>query len=201
VTSTPVDFGDAMTAGFASRLCSGLVSLALCLGLGACSRPRDEATTAPQPTPPASRAALPRATTSDGAAINLELALTQEELATGLMFRPTLAADRGMLLLFPVERYPSIWMKNTLIDLDLVFLDDHGIVVDIIAGVPPCVADPCPIYTPSVPARAVLEIAAGGADGHGIAVGDPLEFERVPGYPVPNAEFGTRNSELAGTPP
>ena len=127
---------------------------------------------------------LPRAVLADGTAITLELALTPDELATGLMFRPSLAADRGMLLLFGVERYASIWMKNTLMDLDLIFLDDNGAVVDVITGVPPCAADPCPTYSPSAPARAVLEMAAGGAERYGIAVGDQLSFDRVPGFPA-----------------
>jgi hypothetical protein len=132
---------------------------------------------------------LPRAVLADGTVITLELALTPDELATGLMFRASLPADRGMLLLFGVERYASIWMKNTLMDLDLIFLDDNGAVVDVITGVPPCADEPCPTYSPAAPARAVLEMAAGGAESYGITAGDQLTFDRVPGYPVSNSEY------------
>ena len=127
------------------------------------------------------------ATLANGSEIILELAITAEELATGLMFRPSLASDRGMLLLFHEERFPSIWMKNTLISLDLLYLDNSGRVVDLIADVPPCATDPCPTYSPDGEARAVLELATGSIETYGIAIGDQLLFERVPGYPVVEA--------------
>ena len=131
---------------------------------------------------------LPKATLPNGTAINLELAITQEELANGLMFRPSLPADRGMFLLFEVERHPSIWMKNTLISLDLIYLDNSGVVVGLTPDVPPCAADPCPTYPASEPTRAVLEMVAGSIATHALQIGDILEFEKVPGYPVTEAE-------------
>lgn len=156
------------------------------LALSACSaQPPAAPENAANESPPAqhltdaSQAILP-----DGSAITLELALTPEEIQTGLMFRPTLAADRGMLFIFEQERVPSFWMKNTLIPLDLVFLDSSGTVVDVIEGVEPCRADPCPQYVPEAPARAVLEIAAGRAAATGIIKGSQLDFEKVPGYPT-----------------
>ena len=127
---------------------------------------------------------MPRAILSDGSALTLELALTPEEIQTGLMFRPTLAEDRGMLFVFDEERFPSFWMKNTLIALDLVFLDNTGMVVDVIADAQPCSAEPCPQFVPERPARAVLEIAAGRAAALSIVEGLEIGFERVPGYPV-----------------
>ncbi len=126
---------------------------------------------------------LPAVLLPDGQRVELELAVTPDEISQGLMFRPALASDRGMLFLFDHERQPSFWMKNTLIPLDLVFLDSEGLVVDVIADARPCAADPCPQYQSSAPARAVLEINAGHALKHGIAVGSRLSFERVPGYP------------------
>lgn len=145
----------------------------------------------PAPEPPATAAAPgrvegPRATLPDGFTIRLELALSPEEIANGLMFRPSLAADRGMLFLFDEARRPSFWMKNTLIALDLVFLDPTGTVVDVIPEVPPCAADPCPTYSPEAPALAVLELGAGSAKAHGIERGATLLFERVPNYPRGN---------------
>lgn len=143
------------------------------------------------PEPPAAapvRVEGPRATLPDGFTVRLELALSPEEIANGLMFRPSLAADRGMLFLFDEARLPSFWMKNTLIALDLVFLDPVGTVVDVIPEVPPCAADPCPTYSPEAPALAVLELGAGSAKAHGIEPGATLLFERVPGYPKASEE-------------
>ena len=127
---------------------------------------------------------LPTAMLPDATRITLDVAATPEELARGLMYRPFLPDDRGMLLLFPEERVPSIWMKNTLVRLDLVFLDSSGRVVEVIERVDPCAADPCPHYVPRHPARTVLEIAAGVAGRHGLQPGDVIEFRGVEGYPV-----------------
>jgi uncharacterized membrane protein (UPF0127 family) len=115
----------------------------------------------------------------------LELAVTPEEIGTGLMFRPSLPDDQGMLFLFEVERVPSFWMKNTLIPLDLVFLDGRGRIVEIIENAQPCKVDPCPQYIPSVAAWAVLELKAGAVERHSLAAGDRLRFRRVEGYPRP----------------
>jgi len=131
---------------------------------------------------------MPQAVLPDGFAIDLELALTPEEISNGLMFRPSLPEDRGMLFLFEEPRLPAFWMKNTLIPLDLVFLGETGVVVDVVANVQPCAADPCPNYPPSNPAKAVLEIVAGAAAAHGLEAGAVIQFERVPGYPVPNED-------------
>ncbi len=127
--------------------------------------------------------ALPRAILPDGVVIKLELAISQEEISQGLMFRPTLAADRGMLFLFEEERLPSFWMKNTLVPLDIVFLDARGLVVDITRDAQPCKAEPCPQYLPKAPASAVLELAAGSAHAHGLVEGTQIKFRRVPGFP------------------
>jgi uncharacterized membrane protein (UPF0127 family) len=122
----------------------------------------------------------------DGATVTLELAMTPEEIANGLMFRPSLPPDRGMLFLFERQRVPSFWMKNTLIPLDLVFLDDSGRIVDTISNARPCAEDPCPQYIPEAPARAVLEMVAGTIAGHGLEPGQSLQFTQVPGYPIPS---------------
>jgi hypothetical protein len=173
-----------------SRTLGALMIAVILMGCSEPARTAPEPRVSPEPeTAAAAPVDLPRAVLADGTEITLELALTPGELATGLMFRPSLAPDRGMLLLFEVERYASIWMKNTLMDLDLIFLDNNGAVVDVITGVPPCAAEPCPTYSPAAPARAVLEMAAGGAERYGIGEGDQLTFDRVPGYPVSNSEF------------
>ena len=165
-----------------------ILLVAALLAVAACSQPHQNPSPDTGSPPPPTPIPLPRALAPDGFAIDLELAVTAEEISNGLMFRPSLPDNRGMLFLFAQPRQPSFWMKNMLIPLDLVFLDGAGVVVDVIADVQPCAADPCPNYPPSSPAQAVLEINAGSAAVHGIEVGTNLQFERVPGYPVPNEE-------------
>ena len=162
--------------------------LATALMLVACApNPDLGATTNPTPAP-ASPRELPTAILPDGTRITLDVAVTPEELARGLMFRPFLPENRGMLLVFDEQRVPSIWMKNTLVHLDLVFLDDSGRVVDVIERVEPCATDPCPHYVPRHPARTVLEIAAGVAGSHALEAGDIVEFQQVDGYPSQPAD-------------
>ena len=120
----------------------------------------------------------------DGARIQLDLAISDQERALGLMYRDQLPADRGMFFVFAEEDRWPFWMKNTFIPLDLVWLDGAGTVVDVRAGVQPCRSDPCPSYAPAAKARAVLEVNAGHARAHGIAVGARLRCEGVPEYPV-----------------
>jgi uncharacterized membrane protein (UPF0127 family) len=151
-----------------------------------------QSSTPPPPTEQASPTAVrrtpPQAVLPDGFLVDLELALTPQEVANGLMYRPSLPENRGMLFLFDAERLPSFWMKNTLIPLDLIFLDSAGVVVDVVPNVPPCAADPCPTYSPGGPAKAVLEVAAGAAAAHGVEAGTTIAFDRVPGYPVPSEQ-------------
>ena len=165
-----------MKPGFAS-LITGLFVIA------ACSQPMQKSTATESTTPPSTPVPLPQAVLPDGFAITLELALSPEEISNGLMFRPSLPENRGMLFLFGQPRLPAFWMKNMQIPLDLVFMDGSGSVVDVIADVQPCAAEPCPTYPPSSPAQAVLEINSGSAAAHGIDVGATIQFARVPGYP------------------
>ena len=163
----------------------GFIFLALAGQLAAgCSQSAQPPQSPEQPRAAKEKVELPQATLPDAFVVKLELAVTQQEVAEGLMYRPSLPENRGMLFIFDDDRYPSFWMKNTLISLDLIFLDSAGSVVDIVANVPPCATDPCPTYSPRKPARAVLEVASGTAAAHGIEPGDAIAFDRVPGYPV-----------------
>ncbi len=127
----------------------------------------------------------PACTVPDGSRIQLELALTDKEKRAGLMFRDSLPADRGMLFPFDRDGISSFWMKNTLIPLDIVWIDAAGTVADVHADAPPCRSDPCPMYKNSRPARAVLLVNAGTARAHAIAPGAHLKFDGVPGFPPP----------------
>ena len=145
----------------------------------------------PQPTPEPSDAEaapppsrLPVAILPDGFEITLELAVTEEEAIQGLRFRPSMADEDGMLFLFSAPGRHSIWMKDTWIPLDIVFLDGDGTVTQLVADAQPCKVDPCPTYTPERPIAAMLELVAGSAARHGIKAGERLRFEHVPGYPT-----------------
>ena len=166
------------------------ITMLLLVGTGCSPSPTaDESTAAatdagalPAETPPMPPS--PTAVFPDGFSATIELAITPDELAQGLMFRPSLPDDRGMLLIFSEERLPNIWMMNTLVALDLVYLDRTGRVVDVITDAQPCPGEPCPRFTPKLPAQAVLEIPAGAAGAHAITEGTVIEFTHVPGFPV-----------------
>lgn len=106
----------------------------------------------------------------------VEIAETPEELQRGLMFRESLPENRGMLFIFPKEGVYSFWMKNTLIPLDIIWLDKEGKVVFISEKTSPCQSDPCQIINPKVPAKYVLEVNSGLAQKIGISVGEKATF-------------------------
>jgi uncharacterized membrane protein (UPF0127 family) len=94
----------------------------------------------------------------------VEIADTPDERARGLMFRPALAPDHGMLFVFPYTREVSFWMENTPQPLDLVFIKDDGRVAAVMKGEPFSRA----IIDPQVPVRYVLELGSGVAKLAGI---------------------------------
>ena len=121
----------------------------------------------------------PRVSLPSGAVYGLELARTPEEQAQGLMFRESLPEKTGMLFLFGDKGVHRFWMKNTMIPLDMVWMDSEGKVLFVSADTPACKADPCPSYGPESPAASVLEIAGGKAAKEKITVGSVLRFEDV----------------------
>ena len=148
----------------------------------ACGAPGGTATPTPRPasSPGASTpAAGPRVEMPSGAVYRLELAKTPEEQAQGLMFRESLPDRAGMLFLFPDASVHKFWMKNTMIPLDMIWMDAGGKVLFVSANTPPCKADPCPNYGPDTPASSVLEIAGGMAAKEKIAAGSVLRFADV----------------------
>lgn len=99
----------------------------------------------------------------------VEIADTGDTRRQGLMFRRELAKDTGMLFNFRRDEVISMWMKNTLIPLDMVFIDRQGRIVRVHArAIPGSLAG----ITSAKPARAVLELAGGSAARHGIKAGD-----------------------------
>ena len=96
----------------------------------------------------------------------LEVADTSQERAQGLMGRGSLGKYRGMLFVFTNEQVLSFWMKNTLIPLDIIFVDKHLAVVDVQTMRPEyeIAPDPLPIYTSAAPALYAIEVSEGLAD-------------------------------------
>ncbi len=128
--------------------------------------------------------AAPVCEAPDGAKIQLELALTDEQKRVGLMYRESLPVDHGMLFVFDRDDILPFWMKSTLMPLDVVWLSGGGAVVEVRADLPPCGVDPCPKYEPQQASRAALLVNAGFAAAHGIKPGATLRCGGVPGFPA-----------------
>lgn len=108
-----------------------------------------------------------------------EVALTEKERLTGLMFRKKLTSKKAMLFIFPDNNYHSFWMKNVLIPLDIIWLDQNRKIVYLAENCQPCSELPCQSIKPDSPARYVLEIKGGRSQQIGLAKGDILEFKGI----------------------
>lgn len=106
---------------------------------------------------------------------SVELALTPEQQARGLMNRTHLDPDKGMLFVFAQEGIYGFWMKDTLIPLDMVWMDSNGTVVFIAKGEQPC-GMVCPTINPGAEAKYVLEVNAGTADRIGLDIGSSMQI-------------------------
>ncbi len=106
----------------------------------------------------------------------VEIADTLEKQLMGLMFRKSIPDDFGMLFVHEGEDTRSMWMKNTLVHLDLIFLDKNRQVVDIYTNVPPCKSDPCESYVSRKPALYVLELRGNRVKELNLKVGDFVFF-------------------------
>ena len=114
-----------------------------------------------------------------GAGVRLfqvELAETPEQRSRGLMFRRSLAPDAGMLFLFPPGERPTMWMANTWLPLDMLFVAADGRIVHVFPNAVP--RSRLVISSPR-PARMVLELAGGTARRLGIEAGDLLSWRRA----------------------
>jgi uncharacterized protein len=100
---------------------------------------------------------------------SVEMATTEEEKTTGLMYRKELADGRGMLFDFSPEQQVSMWMKNTFISLDMIFIRADGRILRIAENTEP---QSTRIIPSNGLAKGVLEVIAGTAKKYGIAPGD-----------------------------
>ncbi len=108
--------------------------------------------------------------------IGVWLAPDAARRARGLMHVRAMANDRGMLFLYPGERRVSMWMKNTLIPLDMVFIRADGTVANVAANTEPLSLES--VHSRG-PVSAVLELNAGVAARLGIAAGRPVYAGQV----------------------
>lgn len=137
-----------------ARRLAALCGLAVLAGFGACTATED-------------RVELRLA----GRTIEVELARTPEALMTGLMHRPQLDADAGMLFVFGYDGPHCMWMKNTLIPLSAAFIDRAGRVVSISEMMPGSLK----LHCPPGPVYFVLEMNAGWFGRHGVQPGMTVE--------------------------
>ena len=100
---------------------------------------------------------------------SVEMATTEEEKQTGLMYRKELPDGKGMLFDFSPEQQISMWMKNTFISLDMIFIRADGRILRIAENTEP---QSTKIISSGGLAKGVLEVIAGTAQKYGIAPGD-----------------------------
>src|SRR5246127_3620400 len=136
------------------------ICLAVAVAFCACSSPGAQAATV-EP--------LEIVTKKGVQVFSVEMATTEQEKETGLMYRKELADGKGMLFDFSPEQEVSMWMKNTYIPLDMIFIRADGRILRIAENTEP-------LSTKIIPSRglakAVLEVVAGTAQKYGIAPGD-----------------------------
>jgi uncharacterized membrane protein (UPF0127 family) len=104
----------------------------------------------------------------------VELALTPEAQGRGLMLRESLADNQGMLFIYPRVMPITLWMKSTLIPLDMVFFTDQGVVHHLIENAEP---ETLTMRSSNGPVRGVVELPGGTVKRLGIAVGDRLTYD------------------------
>ncbi len=124
---------------------------------------------------PVDAAPLLAETATGERSFTIEIADDPSERSAGLMFRETMADDRGMLFVFPQTKQVGFWMKNTPMPLDLVFIGEDGVVRDVLPGEP---FSEAPI-SPAEPVRYVLELKRGTAEKAGIGRGTTLRHPAI----------------------
>lgn len=105
--------------------------------------------------------------------VKVEIAGDEASRARGLMYRRSLEPDRGMIFVFPASEEHTFWMHNTLIALDLIFLDEGRAVIGVVANAVPQTDAPRTVGKPS---RYVVEVAAGEAAVHAVGPGTRAVF-------------------------
>jgi len=105
---------------------------------------------------------------------DIEVAKDPEEIENGLMFRKQLDQDRGMFFVFKEEQIYPFWMKNTLIPLDIIWINKENKIVFIKENAEPCTGSDCQTINPTATAKYVLEVNSGVSERLGLKVGDEV---------------------------
>jgi len=126
---------------------------------------------------PASIASVAIDTGARRVVFRVEVAVTPEEHARGLMYRSELASDAGMIFVFEQPSVQRFWMKNTLIPLDMIFIGKDRKIVGVVEDAVPETETERMVGAPS---QYVLEIGGGLSARLGIKRGEPVEFQNVP---------------------
>lgn len=108
--------------------------------------------------------------------MKVEVADTPAKWQKGLMFRDSLAANSGMWFAFPKPAPLRFWMKNVKFPIDIVFISTDYVIGKIWSSVPPCKAEPCPLYDAGFNAMFVIELQAGFCNKNGITEGQKVEY-------------------------
>lgn len=109
--------------------------------------------------------------------INIEIADDNNERMKGLMFREKLDENAGMIFIFENEEYQTFWMKNTLIPLDMIFIDKDFKIINIEHAVP-CNQEPCVLYKSAKPAKYVLELNGNFTTKNDVKTGDKIIIQK-----------------------
>jgi len=112
---------------------------------------------------------------------HLETARTPAKQSQGLMNRTSLCPNCGMIFIFPLELPQIFWMKNTLIPLDIIFIDSQGKIINIETAVPqPNTSDnQLTRYHSRSPAKYVIELNAGDASKISLSPGDTVDLSSL----------------------
>lgn len=116
-----------------------------------------------------------------GETFTVELAYTNEARSQGLMFREHLPADRGMLFLFDRDAERSFYMKNCLIDLDIIFFRSDGLIVNITTMKTPTPGEELVYYPSGAPVRYALELPAGTCARLNLSRNDRIDLPDILG--------------------
>jgi uncharacterized membrane protein (UPF0127 family) len=116
----------------------------------------------------------------DGKALTVEIANSRHKKQNGLKFRKELPENEGMLFLFGLEGFYNFWLKDTLIPLDIIWIDRNFKIVYIVTNAESCITedpDECEVYTSPTAARYVIEVNSGWTGRNGVNVGDSVEID------------------------
>ncbi len=111
---------------------------------------------------------------ADGLSIEAELVRSEHDTMRGLMYRRSMPAEQGMLFDLRVRDEHKFWMHDTCISLDLLYIDEDGLIVGIAENAPTLSDD---TITVGCPSRWVLEMNAGWSRRHGVKAGQRMIFE------------------------